>query len=89
MQKNRRRIENILFDCHYCGPYGRVYCEVTSEISDGPIKIELVIHDEYGAVMVEEINVSAKKGEKFHRAYFCGGCGSPVRQNFNTTLLCC
>jgi len=89
MATNKRRIEKTSFVCYQCGPYGRVYCEVSSEISDGPIKIELVQYDDYGAVMVEEINVSTKKGKEFYRTYFCGGCGCPVSKNFNTSLLCC
>ena len=88
MKNNIRRIENILFKCESCGPFVNVLTEVTSELSDGPIKIEFVQHDDYGAVIVDEIEIAPKIGEKFSRSYFCGCCGSLVRKMFNTKMLC-
>lgn len=70
-----QEINGVTFYCEACNSIGKVYVEYWTNQSDGPYKIDLIQHDDFIAIAVDEIKIIRKPKGEILQFPFCGHCG--------------
>tara|TARA_B100000315_G_C14430925_1_gene520085 strand:+ start:432 stop:785 length:354 start_codon:yes stop_codon:yes gene_type:complete len=74
----KKKLQNIVFECPSCGPFVKVYAEISTRESDSPFAIEIMDPAEMGSYDVDEIIIRSRPEGELEKYAYCGHCGTLV-----------